>query len=473
MAYSTEKGRNWLLKALDPSMTSVDVDGIPDMSVDNVIMLKYNSQFQVSAPASIQANQTWNADIYLFPHPVLFGTCLKYNSSYNIYDKVSHKVADYVVGQTTYHQYFELDSNTVFDSSSATTGEVNFVERQNFLNTQVKADHVVGMTNSDFILKSADLSKNVDGVRIAFGSVTLIPNVSSLYDSGVLVATQQATHKTYSDLNPTSIAPPTQDASQNYSGGNGAVFPLNTDVSQICEFDENDFPTFENAVNNPQMLSTRFKNGIYMPYKIMNAQTSSFRKKKKKTYFATKPILEKCTFVKQSTDTSTKKCLSVTYAPIIDQGGANLYNKFTNPLTGDIVTQNFQNVSTGKVKISDLSYGDMANNNNWGIDLCGDNIMCISIRGLAQQATFSLVFRLGFECRVAAGTNYSMFKYVSPNYDEAALRSYQNVVRQSKDAYVGDLEGSPRLRQALSALIGIEPSEETGDMPSFVGSIGV
>ena len=84
MAYSTEKGRNWLLKALDPSMTSIDVDGIPDMSVDNVIMLKYNSQFQVSAPASIQANQTWNADIYLFPHPVLFGTCLKYNSSFNI-----------------------------------------------------------------------------------------------------------------------------------------------------------------------------------------------------------------------------------------------------------------------------------------------------------------------------------------------------------------------------------------------------
>lgn len=461
MAFSTEKGRNWLLKALDPSMTSIEVEGIPDMSVDNVIMLKYNSQFQVSPPPNIQANQTWNCDIYLFPHPVLFGTCLKYISQWDPYDE-----AKYTTTSTTPAAgKFVMQKNIITDSSSATSGVVRMVERQNFLNTQI-----VETGNGTVYQKKCNSLKNmIDGCRIAFGAVTLIPNVSSLYDSGVMVATQQAFHTTNYDLNPGTVTPETPDAHQNHGSGM-FVNGLQTDVATICSCDSNDFPTFENAVNNPQMLSTRFKNGIYMPYKIMNPQTSEFVETQNRTFFATRGVLTKVTYTKDANQHTTSDCSSVVYEPIIDQGGDSVNSTYTQPFSTAVVMDAYSEISNGLKNVCDLNYGEMQNS---GLGMCGSNLMCISIRGLAQQATFSLVFRLGFECRVAAGTNYSMFKYVSPNYDEAALRSYQNVVRQSKDAYVGDLEGSPRLRQALSALIGIEPNEEPGDMPGFVGSIGV
>ena len=459
-------------------MTSIDVDGVPDMAVDNVIMLKYNSQFQVSAPSYVQANETWNADIYLFPHPVLFGTVIKYGSRWNPYDQVTYNSTETFTptGGETITGIFNLSDNVVMGTTTTEIERVSMVERMNLLNTQVAEANVQG---TSYMKKCKTLCDNVDGLRIAYGSVTLIPNVSSLYDSGVLVATQQAFHTGSFDLNPPSLS--TDGSTGNPQYGSAGIVGLNTDTATICACDDNDFPTFENAVNNPQMLSTRFKNGVYMPYKIMNPQVHPFRPLSRKTFFATRGILTGVEYVKPSNTESTKKAKSVYYEPLIDQGGANENNWFTSGINSTGTQwDNWIDVSSGKARICDLSYSqmysfDVANNPNGnGIPMVGGNLMCICLRGLAQQATFSLVFRLGFEARVAAGTNYSMFKYVSPNYDEQALRSYQNVVRQSKDAYVGDLENSPRLRQALSALIGIEPNtDDTGDMPGFVGSIGV
>ena len=472
MAFSSEKGRNWLLKALDPSMTSIDVDGVPDMAVDNVIMLKYNSQFQVSAPSYIQVNETWNADIYLFPHPVLFGTVIKYGSRWNPYDQVTYNATETFTptGGTTITGIFNMADNSVTGPNATEVERVTMVERMNLLNTQIADANVSG---SSYQKKCKTLCDNVDGVRIAYGSVTLIPNVSSLYDSGVLVATQQSFHTGQFDLNPTMLD--YDNASGNPSYGTAGIVGLNTDTATICACDDNDFPTFENAVNNPQMLSTRFKNGVYMPYKIMNPQVHPFRALSKKSFFATRGILTGVEYVKPSNTESTKKAKSVYYEPLIDQGVDNLTNWFTSGLSTSAQYDNFLDVSKGKARICDLSYTQMHDTSyGSGIPMVGSNVMCICLRGLAQQATFSLVFRVGFEARVSAGTNYSMFKYVSPNYDEQALRSYQNVVRQSKDAYVGDLENSPRLRQALSALIGIEPNTDVNaDMPGFVGSIGV
>lgn len=498
MAFSTEKGRNWLLKALDPSMTSIDVDGVPDMSVDNVIMLKYNSQFQVSAPSYIKPNQTWNADIYLFPHPVLFGTCLKYGSGWKLYDSVKkhNDSVSFTDGTSTIScKPFELtNGNIIVPDSTSMQGEVEIVERQNFLNTQVAASEyasvqaggTIQVQATEYQKRCKTLRENVDGLRIAYGSVTLIPNVSSLFDAGVMVATQQAIHKEFVDMdcpNDAGINPEqnNQVKTTNPEPNRAGVIGQRTDMGRIGVFDSNDFPTFENAVNNPHMLSTRFKNGIYMPYKIMNAQVHPFRSTSNNAFFSTRAIPTKYKWIKNSTDTQAKYATEVTYEPIIDQGGDGIkYAVTENPqdpsnpeiFTGSVY-DSFKMVESGESGICDLNFNQMKYG-QVGIDMVGSNVMCICIRGLSQQATFSLVFRMGFEARVSAGTNYSMFKYVSPNYDEQALRSYQNVVRQSKDAYVGDLEGSPRLRQALSSLIGIEPNtDDTGEMPGFVGSIGV
>lgn len=468
MAYSSEKGRNWLLKALDPSMTSVDVDGVPDLATDNVIMLRYNSQFQISAPSYLQANETWDADIYLFPHPVLFGSVCKYGSGWKLFDNIT-------VDNTTHLFHFANNGVTLptLDPAGPTTLNQTPVEIQTFLNTQVDESLVPNIPEDNqtrYQRKCRTMRNNVDGIRIAYGAVTLIPNVSSMFDSGVMVGTQQASHRNYVDIdnpggnNNNTITNPVNQ----YSMLSGKQ----TDLCKVSMFDVNDFPTFENAVNNPHMLSTRFKNGIYMPYKIMNPQVHPFRNCVDSVFFATRPVVTEVTWAGQS-GTRVHDANSVKFKSLVDQGGHGVtYTTAGMAGSADVEAACKELINCEK-QIMDLSF-DEINGGQVGIDLCGTNIMCICIRGIARQATFSLVFRMGFEGRVSAGTSYSMFKYISPNYDEEALKSYQNVVRQSKDAYVGDMEGSSRLRQALSSLMGIEPkTDEKGEMPKFVGSIGV
>ena len=83
--------------------------------------------------------------------------------------------------------------------------------------------------------------------------------------------------------------------------------------------------------------------------------------------------------------------------------------------------------------------------------------MCtIHMTGCSSTAPIKLILKIGIEILLSAGSPYSPFKFISPKYDESALKSYLRCTRAMRDAYfanAGGMGGQAEFIKALSDLI--------------------
>ena len=83
--------------------------------------------------------------------------------------------------------------------------------------------------------------------------------------------------------------------------------------------------------------------------------------------------------------------------------------------------------------------------------------MCtVHMTGCSSTAPIKLILKVGIEILLSAGSPYSPFKFISPKYDESALKSYLRCTRAMRDAYfanAGGMGGQAEFIKALSDLI--------------------
>lgn len=83
--------------------------------------------------------------------------------------------------------------------------------------------------------------------------------------------------------------------------------------------------------------------------------------------------------------------------------------------------------------------------------------MCtVHMTGCSSTAPIKLILKVGIEILLNAGSPYSPFKFISPKYDESALKSYLRCTRAMRDAYfanAGGMGGQAEFIKALSDLI--------------------
>lgn len=83
--------------------------------------------------------------------------------------------------------------------------------------------------------------------------------------------------------------------------------------------------------------------------------------------------------------------------------------------------------------------------------------MCtVHMTGCSSTAPIKLILKIGIEILLNAGSPYSPFKFISPKYDESALKSYLRCTRAMRDAYfanAGGMGGQAEFIKALSDLI--------------------
>ena len=83
--------------------------------------------------------------------------------------------------------------------------------------------------------------------------------------------------------------------------------------------------------------------------------------------------------------------------------------------------------------------------------------MCtVHMTGCSSTAPIKLILKIGIEILLTAGSPYSPFKFISPKYDESALKSYLRCTRAMRDAYfanAGGMGGQAEFIKALSDLI--------------------
>lgn len=106
-------------------------------------------------------------------------------------------------------------------------------------------------------------------------------------------------------------------------------------------------------------------------------------------------------------------------------------------------------VTVGAVSNSALTRGTMP-------DMLEFQMCTVHMTGCSSTAPIKLILKIGIEILLNAGSPYSPFKFISPKYDESALKSYLRCTRAMRDAYfanAGGMGGQAEFIKALSDLI--------------------
>lgn len=106
-------------------------------------------------------------------------------------------------------------------------------------------------------------------------------------------------------------------------------------------------------------------------------------------------------------------------------------------------------VTVGATPNSALARGTMP-------DMLEFQMCTVHMTGCSSTAPIKLILKIGIEILLNAGSPYSPFKFISPKYDESALKSYLRCTRAMRDAYfanAGGMGGQAEFIKALSDLI--------------------
>lgn len=96
-----------------------------------------------------------------------------------------------------------------------------------------------------------------------------------------------------------------------------------------------------------------------------------------------------------------------------------------------------------------------------------ERIAAVLFKSISFTASMKIIFRLGFEVTVPAGSPYSIFKHICPGLDEQALRGYIRASRRMKDAYEGYFatdKGHAQYLAFISQLLSMAAAQENSDI---------
>ena len=282
--FNTVEGGKWLSKALDPASIRTDVGGLPDTNSSNVCVLNYQTQDAItpydvtltSGGGESNAEYTsYDADLLLYQHPIYLGCSASYLSDtadpaigkFSIYGgKTSVKIAQNgdVSGFAINSEDFE--NFGIFFSQSDPFAPSAFGPRTISL---IKNEQIPGRTYVD---QQAQMISFCQRYRFIYGGAQVIPSCSDNYNSGTVEACQQVFNAGESVANNIKINQSNTDALKNFTPAmsNDDTRSFVTSQVKVLNFNDNDFPTSSDIVQNPQAMLARYREGVFIPYKMVN-----------------------------------------------------------------------------------------------------------------------------------------------------------------------------------------------------------
>ena len=273
-AWETQDGQKWLAKALDPAgMQSVDVKGLPDQESTNVVVLNYQSQYEVSPPNmfGVSGNDasTYETELFLYQDPVVYGTAAAYPTG--TFDPLHDS------------KEIEIHFGSTFTDAAGTPAITKVLPQIKFKSTGTLFPRTCKRFINSQLNNAKDIAQGYAALRgvaqrhrMIYGACQLIPTCSYQDNSGTISVSQQpfvgddhnhAVMKGYPKLTDTTSA---SDLS--------ALVGQNVESAQFSTkiYLPNDFPDTEDNIRNPASLLTRFYEGAYIPYKLKNPFQEDF-----------------------------------------------------------------------------------------------------------------------------------------------------------------------------------------------------
>lgn len=282
--FNTVEGGKWLSKALDPASIRTDVGGLPDTNSSNVCVLNYQTQDAITpydvtltsgAGESNAEYTSYDADLLLYQHPIYLGCSASYLSDtadpaigkFTIYGGTTSiklgnggDVSDLSIVSTDYNKY------GIFFSQSNPFAPSTFGPRTISL---IKNEQIPGRTYTD---QQAQMIKFCQRYRFIYGGAQVIPSCSDNYNSGTVESCQQVFNAGESVANNIKINQSNTSALKDFTPamGNDDTRSFVTSQVKVLNFNDNDFPTSSDIVQNPQGMLARYREGVFIPYKMVN-----------------------------------------------------------------------------------------------------------------------------------------------------------------------------------------------------------
>ena len=282
--FNTVEGGKWLSKALDPASIRTDVGGLPDTNSSNVCVLNYQTQDAITpydvtltsgAGESNAEYTSYDADLLLYQHPIYLGCSASYLSDtadpaigkFTIYGGTTSiklgndgAVSDLTIASTDYNKY------GIFFSQSNPFAPSTFGPRTISL---IKNEQIPGRTYTD---QQAQMTKFCQRYRFIYGGAQVIPSCSDNYNSGTVESCQQVFNAGESVANNIKINQSNTSALKDFTPatGNDDTRSFVTSQVKVLNFNDNDFPTSSDIVQNPQGMLARYREGVFIPYKMVN-----------------------------------------------------------------------------------------------------------------------------------------------------------------------------------------------------------
>lgn len=284
--FATVEGGKWLSKALDPASIRTDVGGLPDTNSANVCVLNYQTQdaivpYDVSITDGGATNAeftSYDADLFLYQHPIYLGCSASYLSDTTNPADGKMKI---MAGTTkvTIAKNGEQAAVPTLTISGSTRQEIGvFFTQANAFSSPVFGPRTVSLIKNEQIpgRTYADQQKSMSDFcqryRVIYGGAQVIPSCSDNYNSGTVEACQQVFNSGESVASNINESTSNQQALRDFTPASGLADTgrfVTTQVKMLT-FNTNDFPNSSDIVQNPQGLLTRYREGVFMPYKIIN-----------------------------------------------------------------------------------------------------------------------------------------------------------------------------------------------------------
>ena len=94
----------------------------------------------------------------------------------------------------------------------------------------------------------------------------------------------------------------------------------------------------------------------------------------------------------------------------------------------------------------------------------GQSIISVHTSGVSNTAPVKMILRYGAEILLVAASPYSPFKFMSPRYDESAIKSYARCIRAMKDAYFANAGSVPGQIDYINKLMSLIETDSAEDL---------
>ncbi len=340
----TPAGSKFVMKALNPSSQLVS-DGIPDFSASQSIPWAIETLIDIEPPKHATGADICDFIIHLNANPI---------APIDVMPTTRAAPTDFSSSFTYLNPILPDATPTSNPPLPAVTGlPAN------------RWPETVATTLAHFQVKLADWRRNVQWARMTHFGVTLEQSAGDDSAQGFLTAGQIQQAPTVSI-----VADPT----------------LGTNVAQEF-YEDNDFSTASNIINNTRSYSGKAKEGCYVPLNLAN------------------------NFAEWKNQSTRVVTLSTTIGATTGVYGAQP------------VPQKFVAIPNGTSNIGSMD----------------ENMGAIYIRGSVGLTSYRIRLRMGFELRGFPKCSYQPFLKDAPVYDEMAMKAYSRLKAElTQDGYPAD-----------------------------------